>query len=149
MCHYCGNHGSGVQPAQDFNIQTPAAQATGTANPPIPEDHAQQTPEFLTKLIAELNKLQQEQSELYAKMYPPMTPGQSNAPAKPPYETKREYKRQDVEYDNKIGALRMQIQELDVLLARKAEAQPEPELEKTPGPAGPPTVEPAEAAKGS
>jgi hypothetical protein len=147
MCHYCGEHKSGIIPTQDLNVQTPAAQATGTANPPIPADHEQQTPEFLQKLIMEYNALRQEQSELYAKMYPPMKPGVSNAPAKPPYETLREYQRQDREYDNKIGALRMQIQELDVLLARKA--MPEPELGKTTGPKAPATSPPAEAVKKS
>ena len=141
-----GDPPSGVTPSQDFNVQTPAAQATGTANPPIPEDHAQQTPEFLTKLIAELNKLRQEQSELYAKMYPPMKMGQSNAPMRPPYEELEEYRRQDREYDYKIAALRMQVQELHVLLARKPIA--EPELEKTTGPTSPPTPELAEAVKG-
>ncbi|KKN84477.1 hypothetical protein LCGC14_0289390 [marine sediment metagenome] len=149
MCNYCGEHASGVIPTQDYNVQTPAAQATGTANPPIPADHEQQTPEFLQKLIASLNTLRQEQSELYAKMYPPMKPGQSNAPARPPYEVLEEYKRQDREYDDKINALRMQIRELHILLARKAEAMPKPELEKTPGPTAPPTSPPAEAVKGA
>ena len=143
-CTYGHEAGTAVQPAKDLNIQTPAAQATGTANPPIPEDHAQQTPEFLTELIRELNKLQQEQSELYAKMYPPMKPGVSNAPAKPPYEELIELKRQDREYDNKISALRMQIRELHGLLARPAGAMPKPELKKEVGPTSPPTPEPAE-----
>lgn len=149
MClHYGEERGQAVTPAQDFNVQTPAAQSTGTANPPIPDDHAQVTPEFLQKLIGEVNSLRQEQSELYAKMYPPMKPGQSNAPVRPPYEVLEEYRRQDREYDLKINAMRMQIQELKVLLARKAEAQPEPELGKVPGPMTPPSQEPAEAQKG-
>ena len=144
-----GDPPSGVTPAQDFNVQTPAAQATGTANPPIPEDHAQQTPEFLTKLISELNTLRNEQSALFAKMYPPHAPISHESSHLPPYEVHEEYRRQDREYDYKIAGLKMQIQELKVLIARPPEAMPEPELEKTMGPTSPPTPEPAEAVKGS
>ncbi len=129
---------SGTVPATDQNIASPAAVSTGTANPPIPDDQAQQTPEFLTKLIQELNTLRQEQSELFAKMYPPMRPGQSNAPAKPPYEELIEYRRQDMEYDIKIAGLKGQIQELHVLLARPAGDMPKPELTKAPPPQAPP-----------
>jgi predicted Rossmann fold nucleotide-binding protein DprA/Smf involved in DNA uptake len=126
---------STVQPAQDFNVQTPAAQSTGTANPPIPADHAQQTPEFLQKLIKQLNQLKQEQSVLYAKMYgSPHSLMSHEPPHMPPYEVLEEYRRQDREFDTKISALKMQIQELRTLLARPA-VQPEPELEKAPAPA--------------
>ena len=135
------------EPAADMNIQTPAAMATGTANPAIPEDHAQQTPEFLTKMIAQYNSLRQEQSELFAKMYPPMVPGQSNAPLKPPYEQVAEYHRQDLELDAKIGSLLTQITELHTLLAKPT--TPSPELTKETGPTQPGTPETAEVAKGS
>lgn len=128
-------------PSQDRNIQTPAAQATGTANAPIPADHEQQTPEFLRNLIQEVNKLRQEQSELYAKMYPMSPP--NGPPAKPPYEELEEMKRLDREYDMKIGALRAQIQELSVLLAKKADSKPE--LGTMVGPTGPASPEPAES----
>ncbi len=132
--------GEGVStPVADFNIQTPAAQATGTANPPIPEDHTQQTPEFLLKLIAELNRLRQESSELYAKMYPA---AQDGPPSRPPYEELAEYKRQDVELDAKIGALKVQIDDLRVLIAKPV--MPAPELTKVVGPTGPPSPEPAD-----
>jgi hypothetical protein len=140
--HY-GENSNPNQPAQDLNIQTPAAQSTGTANPPIPADHAQQTPEFLQKLIMQLNQFRQEQSELFAKMYPPMSARQAGPPVRPPYEELEELKRQDEEYDRKISALKMQIQELRTLLARPA-PQPKPELEQVPGPTQPPTPEPAE-----
>jgi DNA repair exonuclease SbcCD ATPase subunit len=136
-------------PAQDQNIQTPAAQATGTANPPIPADHAQQTPEFLQKLIRELNDLRNQQAELYAKMYPAPSPlgGRPKKSYKPPYEVQEEYRRQDMEFDKKISALKGQIQELRTLLARTV--QPEPELGKMPGPTQPPSPEPAEAPRGA
>jgi hypothetical protein len=125
-------------------VQTPAAQATGTANPPVPADHAQQTPEFLQKLIRELNDLRNQQSELYAKMYRSPSPlgGRPKKSYTPPYEEQREYRRQDEEFDRKISALKGQVQELRVLLARTA--MPEPELGKVPGPTAPPTPEPAE-----
>ncbi len=130
------------QPVQDFNIQTPAAQATGTANPPIPADHMQKTPEFIQKLIQQLNTLRQEQSELFAKMYPmSRTMG---PPARPPYEEMEEYRRQDYEYDQKISALKHQIQELRTLLARPAQ-HPHPGVAEVPGPTSPQTPEPAEA----
>ena len=114
-----------VEPAVDQNIQTPAAVATGTANPAIPEDHAQQTPEFLQKLIAEYDKLRQEQSELFAKMYTMSRSSGNNAPTKPSYETMEMYHRQDREYDSKISGLRRQIESLHVLLARPPMAKPE------------------------
>ncbi len=128
---------SGTVPADDKNIQTPAAVSTGTANPPVPDELAQQTPEFLTKLIQELNTLRQEQSELFAKMYPPMKPGQSNAPAKPPYEELIEYRRQDREFDYKIDGLKGQIRELHVLLARPPAEKVAPELSTAPPPKAP------------
>ena len=140
--HY-GENSNPNQPVQDHNIQTPAAQATGTANPPIPADHAQQTPEFLTKLIGQLNTLRQEQSELFAKMYP-MSRAPGIASARPPYEELEEYQRQDAEYDQKISALKMQITELRVLLARPGQ-HPHPETEEVVGPTGPTTPEPAES----
>ena len=126
---------SGTVPATDQNIQTPAAVSTGTANPPIPDDQAQQTPEFLMSLISEVDTLRQEQSELFAKMYPPMKMGQSNAPAKPPYAELVEYRRLDREYDMKIAGLRGQIQELHVLLSRPTSAAPE--LSTAPPPMAP------------
>jgi len=125
---------SGTVPAIDQNIASPAAVSTGTANPPIPAELAQQTPEFLTSLISDVDTLRQAQSELFAKMYPPMRPGQSNAPAKPPYEELIEYRRQDLEYDVKIAGLRGQIQELHVLLARPPSDKPAPELSTAPPP---------------
>ena len=133
------------EPAADLNIQTPAAQATGTANPPIPEDHAQQTPEFLQRMITQYNALRQEQSELFAKMYPPMMPGVSNAPMKPPYEQVAEYHRQDLELDAKIGALRSKITELHTLLTRPT--NPTPDLTTELGPTQPSTQAPAEVDK--
>ena len=133
-------------PVEDKNIQTPAAQATGTANPPIPADHAQQTPEFLSSLIRELNTLRQESSDLFAKMYPPHSPLTHEAPHRPPYEELAEYKRLDAELDGKIGALKAQIDDLRVLIAKKV--QPAPETNKVVGPSGPLTPEPAEATSG-
>lgn len=121
-----------VTPVEDQNIQTPAAVATGTPNPAIPEDHAQQTPEFLTKLIGELNRLRQESSELYAKMYPMTVDG---PPSRPPYEELAEFKRLDAELDSKIGAVKSQIDDLRVLLAKPT--KPMLELTKAPAPAGP------------
>ena len=98
-----------VTPAQDNNAPSP----------PVPADHVPQTPEFLTKLIQELKSLRQEQSELFAKMYPMSSSVERAAPpTKPPYEQLEEYKRQDQILDQKIGALKGQIQELHVLLAR-------------------------------
>jgi len=116
-------------PVADRNIQTLAAQATGTANPPIPADHVQQTPEFLQKLIQELNSLRQESSELFAKMYPPMSVRQAGPPIRPPYEEVEEYRRQDAELDLKISALKNQIQDLRTLLARPGE-HPHPGTEE-------------------
>ncbi len=139
---HSGNSSNPVQPAQDHNIQTPAAQSTGTANPPIPADHAQQTPEFLQKLITQLNTLRQEQSELFAKMYP-MSRAPGIASARPPYEEMEDYHRQDEEFDQKISALKMQINELRTLLARPG-LHPHPGTEEVVGPTGPPTTEPAE-----
>lgn len=129
------DHGKGEElstPVVDFNIQTPATISTGTANPPIPEDHAQQTPEFLTKLIVELNRLRQESSELYAKMYPMSVDG---PPSRPPYEELAEYKRLDEELDGKIGAIKAQIDDLRVLLAKPT--IPALELMKAKAPSGP------------
>ena len=141
--HY-GESSNPNQPVADVNIQTPAAQATGTANPPIPADHAQQTPEFLQKLIRQLNTLRQEQSELFAKMYPPHAPIIHEAPHIPPYEQLLDYQRQDEEYDQKISAIKMQIQELRVLLARPGQ-HPHPGTEEVTGPTSLTTPEPAES----
>ncbi len=132
-------------PAADLNVQTPAAQATGTANPAPPADHAQQTPEFLQKLIMELKRLRQESSNLYAQMYgPPHQVISHESPhTEPPYEVLEELRRQDRELDLKIFALKRQIEDLKVLLARPG-VTPEPELITVPGPSGPATPEPAE-----
>lgn len=108
------NENTIVTPAQDNNAPSP----------PVPADHVPQTPEFLTKLISDLQSLRQEQSELFAKMYPiSSVVERSGPPAKPPYEQLEEYKRQDRTLDQKIGALKAQIQELHVLLARPSEQQ--------------------------
>lgn len=132
---------STVIPVQDQNITTPAAQATGTANPAIPADHAQQTPEFLQKLIMELRRLRQEQSQLFADMYPPHAPISHESPhTEPPYEVMEELRRQDRELDLKIFAIKRQIDDLKVLLARPG-VTPEPELITVPGPSGPATPE--------
>lgn len=146
--HY-GSEANPVQPAQDHNIQTPAAQSTGTANPPIPADHVQQTPEFLQKLIRQLNSLRQAQSDLFAQMYAPHAPMTHEAPHIPPYEQMEEWHRQDEEFDQKISALKMQINELRTLLARPGQ-HPHPGTEEVPG-ATQPMTDPAaqsELAKG-
>ena len=145
--HY-GENSNPNQPVADRNIQTPAAQSTGTANPPIPADHAQQTPEFLQKLIGQLNTLRQEQSELFAKMFP-MSRAPGIASARPPYEEMEEMRRQDEEFDRKISALKMQIQELRTLLARPGQ-HPHPGTEEIPGSTQPMTDKEAqsEMAKG-
>lgn len=128
-------------PATDYNVQTPAAQATGTANPAPPADHAQQTPEFLQKLIMELKRLRQEQSNLFAKMYAPHPVISHEMPhTEPPYEMMEEWRRQDREFDLKIFALKRQIEDLKVLLARPG-VTPEPELITVEGPSGPMTPE--------
>ncbi len=128
----------GSQPALDQNIATPAAMATGTANPGnLPPEEKPKTPEFLKHLIEHRDELQAEQSELFAKMYPMNMSSGNNAPTKPPYETMEMYHRQDREYDSKIAALRVQIDQLHVLLAREPEATPELDV---------PTVEGAPAA---
>ncbi len=132
-------------PAGDYNVQTPAAQATGTANPAPPADHAQQTPEFLQNLIAELHGLVQEQSVLFAKMYTPHPVISHESPhTEPPYEVMEELRRQDRELDQKIFAIKRQINELRVLLARPG-VTPAPELITVEGPSGPATPEPAES----
>ncbi len=132
-------------PTVDHNVQTPAAQATGTANPAPPADHAQQTPEFLQNLIMELKGLVQEQSVLFAEMYTPHAPVTHEAPhSEPSYEVMEELRRKDRELDKKIWALKSQIRGLHVLLARPG-ATPSPELTVVPGPSGPATPEPAEA----
>lgn len=128
-------------PATDYNVQTPAAQATGTANPTPPADHAQQTPEFLQNLIMELHRLRQKQSELFAEMYPPHAPITHEMPhSLPRYEVMEELQRQDREFDLKIFALKRQINDLKVLLARPG-VTPEPELITVEGPSGPMTPE--------
>ena len=121
----------GSQPAVDQNIVTPAAMATGTANPGnLPEEEKPKTPEFLKHLIEHKDELQAEQSELFAKMYPMNMSSGNNAPTKPPYETMEMYHRMDREFDSKIAALRVQIDQLHVLLAREPEAKPELDTEK-------------------
>lgn len=124
---------STLEPGQDFNVQTPAAQATGTANPPIPESERPATPEFLQELIRELDALRQRDSENWADMYPAVKPGQ--VPKVPPYEQKLQYERESEEIQKKIAALRARIYSMRVLLAAKPPT--EPELEKTKGPAFP------------
>lgn len=119
-------------PAQDFNVQTLGAQATKSANPPIPADHAPQTPEFLMQLIAELNRLRQEQSDLFNEYYPPLKPGQVSKT--PKYLEVEEYRRKTDELDRKISAIKQRIQSLRILLARP---EPEPEYKETPGPKQP------------
>lgn len=132
-------------PTPDENVVTPAAQATGTANPAPPEDHAQQTPEFLQKMIQTLNGLVQEQSVLFAKMYTPHPMITHEGPhTDPPYEVMEELRRQDRQLDTKIWALKSQIRELHVLLARPG-VTPAPELTTVAGPSGPATPEPAES----
>jgi len=134
---------STIIPAQDLNIATPAAQATGTANPSPPADHAQQTPEFLSNLILELHSLRQEQSELFAEMYPPHAPIVHEAPhSLPRYEVMEELRRKDRELDGKIFALKRQVDDLKVLLARPG-VPPAPELVTVSGPSGPATPEKA------
>lgn len=110
-------------PAPDLNQPMPSA---------VPTDHKQQTPEFLQKLIGQLKELENKQSELFAKMYRSPSPlgGRPKKSYKPPYEEKLEFQRQDRELDVKIAALRGQIRELHVLIAR--EEEPTPELEKKP-----------------
>ncbi|KKL27394.1 hypothetical protein LCGC14_2385570 [marine sediment metagenome] len=141
-CEFGHIGGQVSTPAVDHNMQTPAAMATGTANPAVPADQVPQTPEFLQKLISELNDLRNKQSELFAKMYPPASPlgGRPKKEYKPPYEVQEEYRRQDRELDIKIAALKGQIQELKVLLARPT--MPMPELGKSPGPTQPASPEP-------
>jgi hypothetical protein len=55
-----------------------------------------------------------------------------------------ELRRKDRELDMKIFALKSQIRELHVLLARPG-VTPEPELITVPGPSGPATPKPAES----
>ncbi len=110
-CRY--DHDGGGQlatPAQDFNA--PSA--------PIPADLAQQTPEFLQKLIGQLKEKENKSSELYAKRYRPESPlgGRPKKSYKPPYEEKLELDRQIQELDDQTAALRSQIRELHVLIAR-------------------------------
>ena len=114
-----------VEPVVDQNMVTKGAEATGTANPPIPDELKQETPEFLSEMISQMDTLRQEQSELFAKMYPPMHMGQSNASVKPKYEELEMYKRLDREYDSKIAGLRVKIENLHVLLERPPMAEPE------------------------
>ncbi len=123
-CRYDHQGGQVSTPAQDFNA--PSAQ--------VPADHKQQTPEFLQKLISQLKELENKQSEVFAKMYRPESPlgGRPKKSYKPAYEEKLELQRQDKELDEKIAALKGQIRELHVLIARGEE--PKPELEKAPPP---------------
>lgn len=143
MPYYLGDMqgAQGVTPAADYNVQTPAAIAAGTANPAPPADHAQQTPEFLQKLIMELQGLVQEQSAVFAEMYKPHSPiTHESMHIDPPYEVMEELRRKDRELDLKIWPLKSQIRELRVLLARPG-VTPEPELITVEGPSGPSTPE--------
>lgn len=121
-CSYDHRGASIVTPGQDFNVQTPAAQATGTPNPAIPVDHIAQTPEFLQKLIAELKILENKDSELFAKMYSSPSPmgGRPKKNYQPHYEERRGYQRESEKLQTKIRALKSQIDELDMLLSRPA-----------------------------
>ena len=136
MPHYIGDEDEGAGatvPAVDQNIVTPAAVATGTANPEVtPAEERPVTPEFLTERISELNSLREEQSALYAKMYPESMVSGNNAPSKPPYETMEMYHRQDREYDSKIAGLRVQINQMSVLLNSPDDAKPETKTEAPP-----------------
>ncbi len=123
----CRYDHQGVQvstPVQDFNA--PSA--------PVPAIHKPQTPEFLQKLIGQLKELENKQSEVFAKMYRPESSlgGRPKKSYKPAYEVKLELQRQDKELDEKIAALKGQIRELHVLIARSE--MPQPELEKAPPP---------------
>ena len=132
-------------PATNRNVQTPAAQATGTANPAPPEDHAQQTPEFLQELITALRGLVAEQSALFAKMYTPHPMISHEGPeTEPPYEVLTELRRQDAELDSQIFALKHQLRELPVLLARPG-VTPSQELSRVTGPTGPALAQPMES----
>lgn len=145
-CSYDHQGAQVSTPALDQNVQTPAAQSTGTANPAVPADQMPQTPEFLQKLIQELKTLQNKQSEVYAKLYRDASPlgGRPKKSYEPPYEVKEELRRQDRELDLKIGAIKGQINELRVLMARPV--QPMPETEKVMGPTAPPSPEPPQGA---
>jgi len=109
-CRYDHEGGQLATPAQDFNA--PSA--------PVPADLAQQTPEFLQKLIGQLKEKENKSSELYAKRYRPESPlgGRPKKSYKPPYEEKLELDRQIQELDDETAALRSQIRELHVLIAR-------------------------------
>lgn len=64
-------------------------------------------------------------------------------PVRPAYEEMEDYRRQDLEYDLKISALKHQIQELRTLLARPGQ-HPHPGTEEVKGPTSPSTPEHAE-----
>ena len=123
-CRYDHQGGQVSTPAQDFNA--PSA--------PVPADRKQQTPEFLQKLIGQLKEKENKASELYAKRYRPESPlgGRPKKSYQPPYEVKLELDRQIRELDTQTAALKGQIRELHVLIARGEE--PMPALEKAPPP---------------
>ena len=128
-CEY-GHTDTNLEPGLDYSIATPAAKKTGTANPAVPVGHEPVTPEFLSRLIRELDALRQRDSEIWADMYPPSKPGQ--APKVPPYEAREQYKRESEEIQKKMSSLRARIQSLHILLARKPPAEPELEKDGTP-----------------
>ena len=138
-CEY-GHTNLNVEPSQDFNVQTPAAQKTGTANPPIPESERPVTPEFLRELIRELDALRQRDSEIWADMYPQSKPGVT--PKVPPYETREQYKRESEEISKKMASLQARINSMRVLLA--ARPPTEPELDKAKPASAPVSYAPSE-----
>ena len=110
-CRYDHQGGQLATPAQDVNV--PSA--------PVPADQKPQTPEFLQKLIGQLKEKENKASELYAKRYRPESPlgGRPKKSYKPPYEEKLELDRQIQVLDEETAALKGQIRELHVLIARK------------------------------
>lgn len=104
-----------VIPVQDGNPEAP----------PIPAGHEPKTPEFLQKLIDELEDLENQSSELWAKRYgSPSLSSQPSKPYRPPYAEKLELDRQDEELGKKISALKSQIRELHVLIPRTVQSKP-------------------------
>lgn len=127
------NVNSNLEPGVDYNIATPAAQKTGTANAPIPETERPATPEFLLELIREFDGLRQRDSEILADMYPYLKPSQ--VPKQPPYEQREQLKRESEEIQKKMVSLKARIQSMRVLLVAQPPVQPE--LDKQKGPAYP------------
>lgn|SRR5574341_1169715 len=106
MCSYCNGHGtSGTVPTIDKNPEPPAP----------PADHEPQTPELLQTLIAELNRVRNEKSQLFAEMQRPQ-----NQLGKGSYKSDIEatWERQNKEQalDDKEGELMLQIRQLMHLL---------------------------------